>query len=611
VRGTGIAPFVLLAGFAAVPAATIGCQSHAPASTPSHAAAPPALPDDGMVDVGNGVSLHVHCVGEGSPMVLLDGCLGCQMPSSYRPIWSGMGRFTRACGYDRAGAGYSSPAPKPHLVRQLVGELRKLLGDRDESEAVVLVGHGLGGLVAQLYARDFPRSVAGMVLVDPQTEDDDSRYYAMYPPDALAAMRADLSAKPENVDPDDLFGAMADLRRAPPSLGDRPLVVVTRGKPREPMFGIPAGSWGELEATWRAMEEDVTSLSRNSAHVVAPEAGWIPADAPDRVVTAAWQVVSSVRSGIPLSRLPATPPPAASASAAAATATATATATAPVQPPRLQSGADDGMVDIGDGMSLHLHCVGHGTPTVVLENGHGADGTSWSRVLGDLGRITRACVYDRVGDGFSSGPAPKHHSFRQMAHELHALLERAAIPGPYVLVAHSVGGINVRLFQAEHPDEVVGMVLVDAETEDSLQGLADILTSTGTPEEMRALMSDLGPWLQDLRASARPLGDMPLVVLSACTPRRCDGWELPPVFKPEQEAALRRKAIAGQEMVAHLSTNSAHAIADHSGHFIQIDAPRLVVASVEQVVEAVRKHGRVDAKALEPFLHDGPFTPRD
>ncbi len=605
-KRTGIAPFVFLAWLATAPAATIGCRSHATAPTPSHPAASPALPDDGMVDVGGGVSLHVQCVGEGSPMVLMDACLGCLGSSRYRPILSEVGRFTRACGYDRAGAGYSTPAPKPHLARQLVGELRTLLGERDESGGIVLVGHGFGGLVAQLYARDFPRSVAGMVLVDPLTKDYDSRYFAAYPPGALAAARGDLdqtgpTARPENVDADDVFGAMADL--PPLLLGDRPLVVVTRGKSREPLFGIPAESWDKLEATWRTMEEDVTSLSRNSAHIVAPEAGWIPDDAPDRVVAAAWQVVSSVRSGAPLSRLPAKGPPATSASAAAAS----ATAIAGPQSHRPQPIADDGMVDIGGGMSLHLHCVGHGSPTVVIENGHGADGTSWSLVQGDFGRITRTCAYDRVGDGLSSGPAPNHHSFRQMAHELHALFERGAIPGPYVLVAHSMGGINVRLFQAEHPLEVVGMVLVDAETETSLQGLIEILTSPGYPEELRALVhDDLEPWTADLRASARPLGDMPLVVLSA------RGTEpTPPELKPEDEVALRLKVIAGHEMVAHLSTNSAHAIADHSGHFIQIDAPQLVVASVKQVVDAVRTHGRVDAKALEPFVHDGPYPPRE
>jgi pimeloyl-ACP methyl ester carboxylesterase len=555
-----------------------------------------------MVDLGTGVSLHMHCVGEGAPTVLLDECLGCQV-SYYRPILSGIGRFTRACGYDRAGVGYSSPASKPHLARQIVGELRKLLGERDQSGGIVLVGHGLGGLVVQLYARDFPRSVAGMVLVDPQTKDYDSRYYAMYSADALARMRAELVTSPENLELDDLFATMADLRKAPLSLGDRPLVVVTRGKPREPLFGIPADSWDKLEATWRAMEEDVTSLSQNSAHIVAPEAGTIPEDAPDRVVTATWQVVSSVRNGVPLSRLPATAPPAASASAAAWTATATAA----VQPPRPQSAPDDGMVDIGGGMSLHLHCVGRGTPTVVIDNGHGADGGSWDQVLGDFGRITRACVYDRPGIGFSSGPAPRQHSNRQMAHELKALLERAAIPGPYVLVAHSMGGMNVRLFQAEHPDEVVGMMLVDVSTEAE--------APTYGIDAMRALMRDdvegidydtMLAGIQDLRASARPLGDMPLVVLSA------KGKEpLPPGFKPEEEATAHLRFLAGHEMVAHLSTNSARAIADHAGHFIQVDAPRLVVASLKEVVEAVRTHGRVDAKALERFLHEGPYPPRD
>jgi pimeloyl-ACP methyl ester carboxylesterase len=605
---TVIAPFVLLVGFAAGLAATIGCQSRAPASTPSHSAASPGLPDDGMVDVGGGVSLHVHCDGEGSPMVLLEACLSCQvMSGGYRPIWSEIGRFTRACRYDRAGAGYSSPAPKPHLARQIVGELRKLLGERDGSGAIVLVGHGLGGLVAQLYARDFPRSVAGMVLVDPLTKDYDSRYLAMYPPSALVAARADLDqsglvASPENVDADDVFGVMADLRRAPLSLGDRPLVVVTRGKPPSPKFGIPAEAWGKLEATRRTMVAEVASLSKNSAHVVAAQAASIPYEAPDRVVTAAWQVVSSVRSGVPLSRLSAKAPPAASSSAAARTATKAAV----VQPLRPPPFADDRMVDIGGGMSLHLHCVGHGTPTVLMENGAGADGTSWSTVLNEFGRITRACAYDRVGEGFSSGPQPEHHSFRQATHELHVLLERAAIPGPYVLVGHSVGGITVRLFQAEHPNEVVGMVLVDGETETSLQGLMEILSSPGSSDERRAMTRDLGPWLEDFRTSVRPLGDMPLVVLTA------RGNEPnPPLFEPEQEAAQRQKVIAGHEMVARLSTNSAHAIADHSGHFMQVDARRLVVASVKQVVEAARTHGRVDAKALAPFLHDGPYPPRD
>jgi pimeloyl-ACP methyl ester carboxylesterase len=504
--------------------------------------------------------------------------------------------------YDRAGWEYSSPASKPHLAKQIVGELQKLVGERDE--AIVLVGHGLGGLFAQVYARDFPRSVAGMVLLDPLTKDYDSRYYAMFPPSAIAKMRSELATSPENLDPDDVFGAMADLRKTPLSLGERPLVVVSHGKAPEPLYGIPADSWAKLETTWRAMEADVASLSTNSAHIVARDAASIQVDAPDRVVSATWQVVSSVRSRVPLRQSSAAAPPAASAVSAA---------TAKVQPLRAQV-HDDGIVDVGNGMSLHLHCVGHGSPTVVIENGHGVDGRAWSYVLADFGRITRTCVYDRAGIGFSSRPEPKQHSFRKMARELHALLERAGIPGPYVLVAHSMGGANVRVFQAEHPDEVVGMVLVDVLTEASLEPL--VPWCRGLPAEARAKMDEdeggnscdaLSAGLDELRASTPTLGDMPLVILSARGKGREDF--LPPNVKPEEVAALETKFLAGDEHIAHLSTNSAHAIADRSGHYIQVDAPHLVVASVKQVVEAVRTRGRVDAKALEAFLHDGPLPP--
>jgi pimeloyl-ACP methyl ester carboxylesterase len=590
---TIFAPFLLLACAA--------CQSRPPSSHAPSATASPALPDHGMVDIGGGTKLHVHCVGDGSPMVLIDESLN-GLASDYLPILSGIGGFTRACVYDRVGWEYSSPAPKPHLTKQIVGELRKLVGERDEP--IVLVGHGLGGLVAQLYAREFPRSVAGMVLMDPLTKDYDSRYYAMFPPGAIAKMRSELAGSPENLDPNDVFGAMADLRRAPLSLGERPLVVVTHGKPPQPKYGIPGDSWAKLEATWQAMGADVTSLSTNSAHIVAPEAERLHAEAPDRIVTATWQVVSSVRSRTPLSRSPAAAPPAASAVSAA---------TAKVQPARAQV-HDDGIVELGGGMSLHLHCVGHGSPTVVIDNGHGVDGGTWSYVLADFGRITRTCVYDRAGIGFSSRPEPKHHSFRQIARELKALLERAGIPGPYVLVAHSMGGANVRVFQAAHPDEVVGMVLVDVLTEASLAPL--VPWCRGIPAEARAKMDEaegenacdaLSAGLDELRATSRKLGDMPLVILSARGKGREDF--LPPNVKPEEVAALEAKFLAGEKQVAHLSTNSAHAIADHSGHFIQVDAPHLVVASVKQVVDAVRTRGRVDAKALEPFVHDGPLPP--
>jgi pimeloyl-ACP methyl ester carboxylesterase len=120
----------------------------------------------------------------------------------------------------------------------------------------------------------------------------------------------------------------------------------------------------------------------------------------------------------------------------------------------------DGMVDIG-GLSLHIHCIGEGVPIVVLDSGLGLTGEAWDDVQPEVGRFTRVCAYDRAGRGYSS-PAPKPHPNRQMARELAVLLERAGQRGPYVLVAHSMAGMNARLFASEHPDRVAGMVLVDA-----------------------------------------------------------------------------------------------------------------------------------------------------
>ena len=118
------------------------------------------------------------------------------------------------------------------------------------------------------------------------------------------------------------------------------------------------------------------------------------------------------------------------------------------------------MVDIG-GQRLHLYCLGTGSPTVILEAAAPGWSLYWSTVQPQLARTTRVCAYDRAGLGWSDrGPLPR--TGQRMAKELHRLLERAGIAGPYVLVGHSLGGLVARLYQHDYPQEVVGMVLVDA-----------------------------------------------------------------------------------------------------------------------------------------------------
>jgi pimeloyl-ACP methyl ester carboxylesterase len=119
------------------------------------------------------------------------------------------------------------------------------------------------------------------------------------------------------------------------------------------------------------------------------------------------------------------------------------------------------LVDIG-GRRLHLRIEGEGPgPTVVFEAGFGGSSVLWSLVQRDVAKFARTCSYDRAGYGFSDfGPFPR--SGAQLAAELHLALAHAGLPPPYILVAHSYGGLISRLFAWRHPREVAGLVLVDA-----------------------------------------------------------------------------------------------------------------------------------------------------
>src|SRR5215211_8224249 len=118
------------------------------------------------------------------------------------------------------------------------------------------------------------------------------------------------------------------------------------------------------------------------------------------------------------------------------------------------------MVDVG-GYSLHINCVGQGSPTVVLDAGLGEWSAQWVRVQRELSGSTRVCAYDRAGMGWSErGPEPR--DARQISSELHTLLAKAGIEGPYVLVGHSFGGLYARMYAARYPNQVSGVVLVDS-----------------------------------------------------------------------------------------------------------------------------------------------------
>jgi pimeloyl-ACP methyl ester carboxylesterase len=125
-------------------------------------------------------------------------------------------------------------------------------------------------------------------------------------------------------------------------------------------------------------------------------------------------------------------------------------------------------------LDLNLDCRGAGSPTVILDSGLGVPAVGWTKVQAPLSRFTRVCSYDRAGYGWS-GPATEPRTSLQIARELKALLDAAGEKGPYVLVGHSFGGFNIRVFAGLYPGEVAGIVLVDSSHEDQDQRMESVL----------------------------------------------------------------------------------------------------------------------------------------
>src|SRR6202050_3941964 len=122
------------------------------------------------------------------------------------------------------------------------------------------------------------------------------------------------------------------------------------------------------------------------------------------------------------------------------------------------------LVDAG-GFRLNLYCMGSGSPTVVFDSGWEDWAPAWSTVQPQIAKWTRACSYDRAGAGFSD-PGPMPRTSVRIAGELHTSLHRAHIAGPYILVGNAFGGDNMRTFADLYMDEVAGLVMDDADTDD-------------------------------------------------------------------------------------------------------------------------------------------------
>lgn len=314
------------------------------------------------------------------------------------------------------------------------------------------------------------------------------------------------------------------------------------------------------------------------------------------------------------------------------------------------------LVNVG-AYRLHLVEQGEGPVTVVFDSGAGAAGTlAWAPLQKEVAKSTRAVSYDRAGLGWSE-PGRRPRSNEIMVEELHQLLNRGGIPSPYVLVGHSLGGLNARLYAHTYPDEVAGLVLVDAAHEEQF-----------TPEPVKRAMKQMG-WMMPLMsliprllatsglAALRPslvemslksvfsdgeapaevvdgyrqllasrpthhaaaaaelqavlpshaeirernissLGDIPLVVIQH--------GRVEPQMNEELTAVVEETNRRLQAAVAAQSPQGRLIVAEESGHNIPYEQPEVVLAAIRDIVAASQWSTGAESAVLA--AHDSPLT---
>ena len=253
------------------------------------------------------------------------------------------------------------------------------------------------------------------------------------------------------------------------------------------------------------------------------------------------------------------------------------------------------LIDVG-GHRLYLNCTGSGSPTVVIEPGAGLMSSDLAWIAPVVARDTRVCVYDRAGRGWSDA-AKTAQDGAQTAADLHTLLQRGNVPGPYVLAGHSFGGLYAMTFAARNPADVAGLVLVDSTAPASASAHPKGSDSEDTKSRVSAFVSAaarlgvgrlLGVTSNHLRstvdeyiqagssaqqaAALRNFSDKPLVVLTAGSGSQ-PGWD------------------ASQEALASLSTNSLQRVVDGATHASLVtdqEDAAVTARGILDVVSAVR-----------------------
>lgn len=270
-----------------------------------------------------------------------------------------------------------------------------------------------------------------------------------------------------------------------------------------------------------------------------------------------------------------------------------------------------------NGRNMHIHCIGQKNPTIILDSGAGGFSLEWSEIQNNMARYSRVCTYDRAGYGWSDmGDLPR--TTKNIAHELHLLLEQAGLRPPYIIAGHSFGGFTAQYFSRYFSNEVIGIVLIDSSHEEQIYRLPEnrrsqpryiidqqrrnlmtkVMLHENFPKSNAAIayrlmnqQKSLLTWREELASypiSSRQLSsadelsitNIPLVVLTR-------GKRLWP--HNDHGNAMENIWMELQKELKYLSHNSKQIIAEHSGHAIHLDEPELVIDALHDVLYAYEK----------------------
>lgn len=236
-------------------------------------------------------------------------------------------------------------------------------------------------------------------------------------------------------------------------------------------------------------------------------------------------------------------------------------------------------LDIG-GIELYYELLGKNNegPTLVFDSGYGFTLENWNPIKDDVSKFSKMFIYDRAGIGKSEWDDRPRHS-QQSVENLRILLKKAGVKSPYVLVGHSFGGLNVRLFASTYPEEVAGVVLLDSCHEDQNKILPSLFTKEVRENyynqfTLEGSLNEVEESLEQVRAS-KSLGIIPLIVATG---------GLQPFHTAKSMAAWMKF----QGELASLSTNKKHIIVEDAGHVIHIDQPQIVVNVLKDMLDMVK-----------------------